>query len=68
MAFNLPFQPSEVLRERAGTICTQSFRCLSDEQNMAADGSFDESLRQQESELGHTLLQLWLVMYKFLSI
>lgn len=34
MAFNLPFQPGEVLRERAGTNCAHSFRFLSDEQNM----------------------------------
>lgn len=32
----LPFQPEDVVRDRAGTTAAQSFRCLSDEQNMAA--------------------------------
>lgn len=57
MAFNLPFQSREELRERARTTCAQSFRCLSDEQNMVADTSFDGSLMQQESELGYTLFE-----------
>lgn len=47
MAFNLPFQPGEVLRERAGTNCAHSFRFLRDEQNMVADSRFDGSLIQQ---------------------
>lgn len=46
MAFNIPFQPGEALRERAGTNCAHSFRFLRDEQNMVADSRFDGSLIQ----------------------
>lgn len=56
IAFNLPFQPGEVLLERAGTNCAHSFRFPRDEQNMIADSCFDVSFES------------WLVKYKLLSI